>query len=438
MMNLKDRQGVAQIAQDMDFMCATVGRRLAGSPEEEEVASYVLERFSGLGLSNVEKLPFSCSRWLPANAELRVLSYGSRTCSDQASKPVIPIQQVAHSPATPPGGTEGELVIFEPVDWEKGLRQSDLDGKIGLFLGGYGESAQVFQQLHDSELEALIFVDTRLQTNWPIANGVGERFMGLIRKPMAYVSLMDAWALARNRVARVRLTCPGRTKESTSWNVIGEWPGDDPQGRIIVVSGHMDTVAVGQGADDNASGMAAVLECARRLRACSRRHSIRFVGFGAEEQLSLGSNRYVNIQVQDLDRVGFACNFDGMGAHLGLSTVMCTGTPELYSYARDIVEERMEFGEAISNVSPYQDQFWFTAKGIPGICITRKTHLQAHWYHHSEYNDLSVVSCKQIAWAAETACEMLRELAANEPWPFDREISPALREKVAHYLRELY
>ena len=66
MMNLKDRQGVAQIAQDMDFMCAGVGTRLAGSPEEHEVASYVMERFGELSLSNVEKLPFSCRRWLPA------------------------------------------------------------------------------------------------------------------------------------------------------------------------------------------------------------------------------------------------------------------------------------------------------------------------------------------------------------------------------------
>jgi aminopeptidase YwaD len=200
----------------------------------------------------------------------------------------------------------------------------------------------------------------------------------------------------------------------------------------------MDSVAVGQGADDDASGMAAVLECARRLRSGGRRHSIRFIGFGAEEQLSLGSHRYVTAQVQDLDRIGFACNFDAIGAHLGLSTAMCTGTPELDSYVRDTVQERLVFGEAVSDADPYQDQFWFAARDIPGIWFTRKTHLPGCWYHHSEHNSLDVVSSEQIAWTAETACEMLSELSAEEDWPFGREITPALREKVSHFVKELY
>ncbi len=438
MMTLKDRKGVAQISQDMEFMCTAVGGRLAGSHEEERVADYILERFNGLGLSRVEKLPFPCNCWLPESAELSVLTSRSSKSSGQERKLPIPVQQVTHSPTTPPGGTEGELVLFEPVDWEKGLCRNDLDGKIGLFLGGYGESARVFQQLHESGLGALIFVDTRLQTDWPIANGVGERFMKLIRKPMAYISLMDAWALARDGVTRVCLTCSGKMKSGTSWNVVGELPGDDGDGQIIVVSGHIDSVAIGVGADDNASGMAAILECARRLRKLNRRHSIRFIGFGAEEQLSVGSHRYVNTQVQDLDRIGFTCNFDGIGAHLGMSTVMCTGTSDLYTYVKDIVEQKLQFGQAIAGVSPYQDQFWFTAKGIPGIWITRKTHLQAYWYHHSEYNDLDAVSFEQIAWAAEAACGIIGQLAAEEPWPFDREISPELREKIGKYLKDLF
>lgn len=351
---------------------------------------------------------------------------------------MISAQHVTHSPATPPEGIEGELVFFEPVDWENGLHRNDLKGKIGLFLGAYGESAQVFQQLHESEMKALIFVDTRLQTDWPIANGVGEKFIGLIRKPMVYISLMDAWSLAQHLVTRVRLTCTGTTKEGTSWNVVGELPGDDMEAQIIVVSGHIDSVSIGVGADDNASGMAAVLECARRLRKSNRRHSIRFIGFGAEEQLSIGSSRYVNQQVKDLDKIGFTCNFDSIGAHLGLSTVMCTGTPDLYTFVKNIVEENLLFGRAVIDVSPYQDQFWFTAKGIPGIWITRKTHLDTYWYHHSEHNNLDAISFEQITWAAETGCEMLGDLASKESWPFERKVPPDLEEKISRYLRELF
>lgn len=428
MRRLTDRTGISQIQRDMEFMCATVGVRLAGSPEEERVADYMLDRFRELGLVNIGKLAFSCKRWLPGSASVQVTPGG----------PVLDAQQVTHSPATPPEGIEGDLVFFEPVDWEQGLRVGALDGKIGLFLGGYGESERVFIELHQSGLAALLFVDTRMQTDWPIANGVGERFMKHITKPMAYLSLMDAYGLAREGVSRVRLTCSGSMRDATSWNAAGELPGQDPHGRIIVVSGHIDSVSIGQGADDNASGIAATLECARRLRGIERKHTLRFIGFGAEEQLSVGSNRYVCEQAADLERIAWVCNFDSIGAHFGLSEVMCTGTPEMEAYVRGVVDERLEYGTAYAGVCPYQDQFPFTARGIPGVWFGRNTHVPGHWYHHSEHNTLEAVSCDEIAWAAETACAMLAELASSGEWPFERAVDNAMRERIDGYLRELF
>jgi len=48
------------------------------------------------------------------------------------------------------------------------------------------------------------------------------------------------------------------------------------------------------------------------------------------------------------------------------------------------------------------------------------------------------VSCEEIAWAAETACAILAELAASDAWPFPRAIAPALQAKIEGYLRELF
>ncbi|MCP4640590.1 MAG: Zn-dependent exopeptidase M28 [bacterium] len=429
MRSLTDREGIQFVQQDMEFMCATVGRRLAASPEEEQTADYMADRFRELGLSNVAKLPFDCKRWFPGETAITC------TLSDGTERAVA-AEQVTHSPAT--DGVEGDLVFFEPVDWEKGLRRTDLVGKVGLFIGGYGESADVFQELHESDLEALVFVDTRMQTDWPIANGVGERFMELIKKPMAYISLMDAYDLARQGATRLSLSCSGRMEDATSWNVVAELPGDSDDARVIVVCGHLDSVSAGVGADDNASGIAATLECARRLRDLPRTHTIRFIGFGAEEQLSVGSGRYVKNQITDLDRVDFVCNFDSIGAHSGMSEVMCTGTPELERYVSDVVDDRLQFGTAMSDVCPYQDQFWFAANGIPGLWLNRKTQLSGYWYHHSEYSNLDAVSCEQIAWTAEVACAMLAELAASDAWPFERAVAPDLREKLDGYVREIF
>jgi Zn-dependent M28 family amino/carboxypeptidase len=262
--------------------------------------------------------------------------------------------------------------------------------------------------------------------------------MALIRKPMAYVSLTHAWALVRDGVRRVRLTCTGRAEDGTSCNVVGELPGSDSSSRVVAVAGHMDSVSVGVGADDDASGVVAMLECARRLRERPRQNAARFIGFGAEEQLSVGSARYMLEQVTDTDRLAFVCNFDGIAAHAGMSSVMCTGTRGLEEFVRRIIVERLQFGEVHSDVCPYQDQFWFTAKGIPGIWMTRKTHLNGYWYHHSIHNDLSAVSMEQIAWTAEAACELMKPLLAASKWPFPRRIPAALMTRIDRYTREIF
>src|SRR5690606_23376969 len=76
MRQLADSSGIPDIERDMAFMCTTVGTRLAGSPEEERVADYMVGRFRALGLTNPRKLPFSCKRWLPGAAAVQVAPAG--------------------------------------------------------------------------------------------------------------------------------------------------------------------------------------------------------------------------------------------------------------------------------------------------------------------------------------------------------------------------
>jgi len=60
-------------------------------------------------------------------------------------------------------------------------------------------------------------------------------------------------------------------------------PGTTHSSEIIVVGGHYDTVEGTPGADDNASGTAAVLELARLLRDQPRQRTIKLVAFANEE-----------------------------------------------------------------------------------------------------------------------------------------------------------
>src|SRR3954454_8605436 len=73
-------------------------------------------------------------------------------------------------------------------------------------------------------------------------------------------------------------------------NVIADLPGTGCSDVVFVVGAHYDTVNASPGADDNASGVAGMLEMARVLRARPLPMTVRFVGFPFEEIGLLGRN----------------------------------------------------------------------------------------------------------------------------------------------------
>ena len=83
-------------------------------------------------------------------------------------------------------------------------------------------------------------------------------------------------------------------------NVIADLPGNDPSAPWVVISAHIDTTGKADdgydpatdpapGADDDASGIAAMLEIARVLSTTRHQSTLRFIAFNAEEEGLLGS-----------------------------------------------------------------------------------------------------------------------------------------------------
>jgi Zn-dependent M28 family amino/carboxypeptidase len=66
-------------------------------------------------------------------------------------------------------------------------------------------------------------------------------------------------------------------------NVVGRLPGSDPDLPALLVGAHFDTVSNTPGADDNASGVAVMLEVARHAAGLEPQRPLEFVGFNLEE-----------------------------------------------------------------------------------------------------------------------------------------------------------
>jgi Zn-dependent M28 family amino/carboxypeptidase len=113
-------------------------------------------------------------------------------------------------------------------------------------------------------------------------------------------------------------------------NVIAAPPGFDDSGDHRIVGAHLDTVPQAPGAEDNASGVAVMLELAR-LNADSER-PVRFIAFTAEEPRGAGDHRhhygsrkYVRrLQGQSRDAMRAMVALDRVGVR-GPAVPLCTG-----------------------------------------------------------------------------------------------------------------
>lgn len=121
----------------------------------------------------------------------------------------------------------------------------------------------------------------------------------------------------------------GLQADQPTQNVVAMLPGTDAplRGEYIVIGAHYDHLgrssldamdpeakdAIRHGADDNASGTAAVLELARRFHAHPARRPLLFVNFSAEELGDLGSEYFVEHSPVPLDSIDAMLNFDMVG-----------------------------------------------------------------------------------------------------------------------------
>ena len=158
-----------------------------------------------------------------------------------------------------------------------------------------------------------------------------------------------------------------------SRNVIARLPSGgadaaDGDGATVIIGAHYDTVADTRGANDNASGVAALMAVAARVRERAYPFEIRFILFGAEETGLFGSRHYAQemsageiadtVAMLNLDVVGSGDGFEARG--------------DLY-LARDAAEIAKELGAPMfvtsDLTSVLSDHVPFSERGIPALFL---------------------------------------------------------------------
>jgi aminopeptidase YwaD len=187
-------------------------------------------------------------------------------------------------------------------------------------------------------------------------------------------------------------------KNATTFNVAGMLKGNDPvlKNEFIVVGAHydhlgmggpgsgsraLDTIAVHYGADDNASGVAAVIEMAYKATAVkNNRRSLIFAAFGAEEMGLIGATSFTANPPVDLTKVVAMFNFDMVGRLDTNSRALSIGGSQTSLETEEILNRLgNEFALSLSpEGSGPSDHAAFYMQNIPVFFISTGAHPDYH------------------------------------------------------------
>jgi len=185
-------------------------------------------------------------------------------------------------------------------------------------------------------------------------------------------------------------------------NVVGTLRGTLYPDRIYIICGHYDSYSYDHehapGADDNASGTAAVLEAARIFSLYSFDATIKFICFSAEEMGLIGSKHYAeNAYNQGLDIRG-VLNFDMIAyqddSYLDVYIFTDEKSQPLADLSAALAGIYTNLDEADNNAgnSWGSDHWYFQQYGYPAIFSIEKD--RTHWnpYYHTPGDLLSTIS----------------------------------------------
>ena len=295
-------------------MCDTFGPRFTGSKNLESAIDWCLAEMKHDGFQNVRGEEVIVPRWVRGNESVELLSPRRRT---------LPMLGLGGSVGTPPGGITADVLVVTGFDDLKN-RVAEAKGRIVLFnvpFTEYRETVIVRTKgaIHAARagaLASLIRSVGPFSMQTPHTGGMSYAD-GVKKIPHAALSLEDANMLsrmaARGEPLRVRLKMEARTlPDGISRNVIAEIPGREKPEEIVIVSGHIDSWDVGQGAMDDGGGCLAAWEAARLMLKLGLRskRTVRVVLWTNEENGIRGAMSYAERHEAALARHTLAIESD--------------------------------------------------------------------------------------------------------------------------------
>uniref|UniRef100_A0A3P9J2M3 Carboxypeptidase Q n=1 Tax=Oryzias latipes TaxID=8090 RepID=A0A3P9J2M3_ORYLA len=329
----------------------TIGTRVSGSNNLDMGIKYMYNAMVKDGL-DVHLEPVKIPHWVRGKESAQMLL--PRTKS-------LAVLGLGSSVGTPPEGIKAEVLVVQSFE-ELKQRASEATGKIVVFnqpFVSYGKTV-AYRAFGASEAAKVGAVATLIRSITPFSinsphTGWQNYQDGVRRIPTACITVEDAelmWRIAqRGQQIVVQLNMEAKTLPDVgSFNTVAEIRGWQHPNQVVVLSGHLDSWDVGQGAMDDGGGAMISWEALSLIKdlGLRPRRTLRTILWTAEEQGGVGAQQYFKLHKGNMS------NFD-----LVMESDLGTFTPVALQFtgsdaARKVMEEVVKLLAPI-NVTKLED-----------------------------------------------------------------------------------
>jgi carboxypeptidase Q len=400
--------------QRLARLCDTFGPRFSGTTNLEAAIDWILEEMRQDGLDHVHGEEVDVPHWVRGAESAEMLQPRPRA---------LPMLGLGGSIATPPEGITAEVLVVKSfADLRE--RAKEAAGKIVVFnvpFTTYHETVQIrshgaIEAARAGAVASLIRSVTPSSIQSPhTGNMVYDESVPKI--PHAAITVEDAEMMQRMQdrgekiVVRLKMSAH-RLPDVPSRNVVAQITGSEKPEEIIIVSGHIDSWDVGQGAMDDGGGAMAAWESVRLMHQLGLRprRTVRVVLWVNEENGLAGARGYELRHKSELGRHVLAIESDiGAFTPQGFSF---NGSNQALPMIKQLARALRPLGadKIIAPGAEEADVGELRPDGVPNMALLTDGP-RYFWFHHTDADTMDKLNPQDLSACAAAMAVMSYEVA---------------------------
>ncbi len=309
---LADQEGLARL----QYLCDRIGNRVTGSASLERAIQWGAAEMKKAGFENVRTPPVMVPNWIRGKEFATLVA--------PIEKP-LGMLGLGMSVGTPAAGIRAEVVIASSFEELTAMGRGKVAGKIVLFnpkWQGYGGTVMyrtggASKAAELGAVAALVRSMTGVSLHTP-HTGTLVYEENLPKIPAAAITLEDTAMIQRLADAGTPVTVLLKMEahqgaDVESHNVMGDIRGSEKPDEVVVLGGHIDSWDIGQGANDDGSGIMATMQAVALIKnlGLKPRRTIRVVFWVSEENGGAGGRAYAAMLGASMKNHVAAIEMDG-------------------------------------------------------------------------------------------------------------------------------